>query len=127
MPDAHDSVEEKVHAIFTELVGDRAKRLKGDTPSFAALRAFESALAADYPPEVAADVAFHLVDWNWDAAFLVAVHLFPERFTAEELVDGADKVLIHAPNHLAAAATLVSHPIEDIFEVGVPRSAREET
>ena len=127
MPDAHDSVSEKVGAIFQELAGERAERLRGGTPSFPALRAFEAALAADYPAEVAADVAFHLVDWNWDAAFLVAVHLFPERFTPEELVAGADMVLIHAPNHLAAAATLVSHPIEDIFEVGVPQNPSEET
>ncbi len=28
MPDAHDSVTEKVLAIFTELVGDRAERLR---------------------------------------------------------------------------------------------------
>ena len=126
MPDAHDSVQEKVLSIFTELVGDRAERLRGDTPSFAALRAFESALAADYSPQVAADVAQHLVDWNWDAAFLVAVHLFPERFTQEELVAGASMLLHHAPNHLAAAATLTHNPIRDIFEVGVPETPLEQ-
>ena len=127
MPDAHDTVREKVFAIFTELVGDRADRVRGNPPSFAALRAFESALAADYSPQVAADVAFHLTDWNWDAAFLVAVHLFPERFTPEELVMGTDMLLLHAPNHLAAAATLVGHRIQDIFEVGVLDSPRAET
>src|ERR1700722_9653761 len=127
MPDAHDTVREKVFAIFTELVGDRADRVRGNPPSFAALRAFESALAADYSPQVAADVAFHLTDWNWDAAFLVAVHLFPERFTPEELVMGTDMLLLHAPNHLAAAATLVGNPIQDIFEVGVLDSPRAET
>lgn len=127
MSDAHDSVEEKVIAIFRELVGNRAERLDGAKPSHEARRAFESALAVDYPPEVAADTAFHLTDWNWDAAFLVAVHLFPDRFTPEELVAGADLLLVHAPNHLAAAATLVGHPIEDIFEVGVPQQPPEET
>ena len=44
-----------------------------------------------------------------------------------ELVAGADLLLVHAPNHLAAAATLVGHPIEDIFEVGVPQQPPEET
>jgi len=127
MPDAHDSVEEKVVAIFRELIGERADRLKGAKPSHEARRSLESALAADYSPEVAADVAFHLADWNWDAAFLVAVHLFPERFTPAELVAGADMVLVHAPNHLAAAATLVDHPIEDVFEVGVPQNLSDET
>jgi hypothetical protein len=127
MPDAHDSVEEKVLAIFREVVGDRAERLLGGKPSFEALRTFENALVADYSPEIAADVAFHLADWNSDAAFLVAVYLFPERFTPEELRAGVDMLLVHAPNHLAAAATLVDHPIEDIFEVGVPQNPPEQT
>jgi hypothetical protein len=127
MPDAHDSVEEKVRAIFKELAGERAERLEGGNPPFEALRAFENALAAEYAPEVAADVAFHLVDWNWDAAFLVAVYLFPERFTPEELLAGAGMLLVNAPNHLAAAATLTLNPVRDIFEVGVPENPPEET
>jgi hypothetical protein len=127
MPDAHDSVAEKVLAIFRELVGDRAECLDGSTPSSAARRALETALADDYDPERAADVAFHLIDWNWDAAFLVAVHLFPERFTAEELAAGAGMVLLHAPNHLAAAATLIHHPVQDVFKVGVAENSPEET
>jgi hypothetical protein len=127
MTDAHDTVVEKVAAIFQELVGDRAERVKAGTPAFEALRAFESALGAEYPPDVAADVAFHLVDLHWDAAFLVTVYLFPERFTPDELVAGAGMLLVHAPNHLAAAATLTYNPIRDIFEVGVPENAPEET
>ena len=126
MPDTYDSARDKVIAIFRELVGDRADRLHGAKPSHEARRALESALASDYSPEVAADVAFHLADWNSDAAFLVAVHLFPERFTPAELVAGAEMVLVHVPNHLAAAATLVDHPIEDIFDVGVPQKPPEE-
>jgi hypothetical protein len=127
MPDAYDSLRKKVIAIFRDLVGERADRLYGSKPLDDARRALENALAADYSPEVAADVGFHLADWNWEAAFLVAVCLFPERFTPEELSVGADMVLIHAPNHLAAAATLVDHPIEDVFEVGVPQNPAEET
>jgi hypothetical protein len=127
MPDAYASLREKVIAIFRELVGEPADRLCGSKPLDEARRALEGALEADYSPEVAADVAFHLADWNWDAAFLVAVQLFPERFAPEELIVGVDMVLIHAPNHLAAAATLVNHPIEDVFEVGVPQNPSEET
>jgi hypothetical protein len=101
--------------------------VRASKPSDEARGAFEGALSADYSPTVAPEVAFHLSDWNWDAAFLVAVHLFHERFTPEELLVGADMVLIHAPNHLAAAATLVGHPIEDVFEVGVPQHPSDET
>src|SRR5439155_24196059 len=104
MPYATESVQEKVLSIFTELVGDRAERLRGDTPSFAALRAFESALAADYSPQVAADVAQHLIDSNSDAAFFVAVHLFAERFTQEQLFAAVCSLLHHALIHPAAAA-----------------------
>ena len=73
------------------------------------------ALAEDYPAEVASSIAFHLSDWNWDAAFLVAVQLQPDRFTAEEIRTGIEKVLIHAPEHLAEAARLAGHPVEGIF------------
>jgi hypothetical protein len=114
---AHDSVRQKVDALLSELVGDRATRLR--EPDAQQIRdAFAQALSADYAPEVARDLAFHLVDCASDAALILAVHLFPERFTAEELIAGVDMLLIHAPNHLAAAAKLAGHPIQDIFEVG---------
>ncbi|MGH2548563.1 MAG: hypothetical protein ACRDHN_04190 [Thermomicrobiales bacterium] len=68
------------------------------------------------------DIAFHLTDWAADAAFLVALHLFPERFTAEEIADGIESFLIHAPNHVAAAAVLSGWPPKDIFGVaGSPK------
>ena len=127
MSDGHDSVSEKVITVFRELVGDRADRLRGDRHASDASRALEPALAADGHPKNAAELAFHLSDWNWDAAFLVAVHLFPERFTPEELSVGADMVLMHAPNHLVAAAKLAGHPVEDIFEVGALDHVTEET
>jgi hypothetical protein len=78
-----------------------------------------SALSANYAPETAHQIAFHLVDWASDATFMIAVNLFFERFTPEELAIGADMLLIHAPNHLAAAAKLAGHPIQDVFKIGV--------
>jgi hypothetical protein len=127
MPDAHDTVIEKVAAIFRELVGDRADRLRAGRPPFEALHAFEQALVADYPTGIAPDLAFHLADVHWDAAFLVAAYLFPERFTDEELAAGVGMLLHHAPNHLAAAATLTLNPVRDIFEVGVAEDPPERT
>jgi hypothetical protein len=76
-------------------------------------------LSADYPQQVACAIAFHLVDWAEDAAFLLAVQLFPERFTKDEIAHGIMMFLIHAPNHVAAAAKLAGHPLQDVFNVGI--------
>lgn len=118
MSNVHDTVQMKVEAIFRELAGDRTARL-GEPGAEATRKTLASALSTNYAPETARDIAFHLVDWHSDAAFMMAVHLFPERFTPEELVAGADMLLIHAPNHLAAAAKLAGHPIQDVFGIGV--------
>ena len=75
--------------------------------------------------ERAYDLAFHLSDWREDAAFLVAFALAPERFTPEEVEDGLGAFLVHAPNHVAAAAKLAGWPIADIFEVGALDAAKE--
>jgi hypothetical protein len=113
-----DSVRQKVLALFSELVGERTARLNepgaGETR-----KTLTAALSEDFPPDTARELAFHLVDWHSDAAFIMAVHLFPERFTPQELCAGARLLLVHAPNHLAAAAKLAGNPVEDIFEVGI--------
>ena len=110
----------KVRQIFRELVGERAARVGStavNTPGAAALVA---ALASerDIPAPLAREISFHLSDWSSDAAFIVALHLFPERFTAAEIDSAVENFLIHAPNHIAAAAVLFGQPIDDIFEVG---------
>ena len=58
-------------------------------------------------------IAFHLTDWNADAAFIVALHLYPERFTPEEIEAGVGMLLSHVPSHVIAAARLAGHPVED--------------
>jgi len=115
---ALDSVREKVLALFSELVGARTARL-GEPGAGETRKTLATALSADYPPDTAREIAFHLVDWHTDAAFIMAVHLFPERFSPEELCAGAQVLLVHAPNHLAAAAKLTGNPVEDIFEAGI--------
>jgi hypothetical protein len=112
------SVGSKVATIFRELVGARAERLDGSRAALETMARLKEGLQPKCPDEVAADVAFHLADWNSDAAFLVAVHLFPERFTDEEIATGITAFLIHAPNHVAAAAKLAGYPIQDVFGVG---------
>jgi hypothetical protein len=73
-------VGEKVLAIFTELVGVRANRLDGSKIAEPAMSAITAACTQEYGAK-AHDLGFHMADWNSDAAFIVAVHLFPERFT----------------------------------------------
>src|SRR5688572_30355050 len=68
--DPIDTVGEKVAAIFAELVGERAKRLDGSVIAEPAMSVMGGALAEQYG-EKANDIAFHMADWNFDAAFIV--------------------------------------------------------
>ena len=111
-----NAVKQKVISIIHELAGDRAHEIEVAVPT--AQRVIEQALADEYPPELAFDIAFHLTDWQSDAAFIIAVILFPERFTPEEIRRGVLDFIVHAPNHTAAAAKLGGIPVTDVFEIG---------
>jgi hypothetical protein len=116
MTKVYERVRQKVRAIFHELAGERAERLFVAIPP--ATEDIAHAVAIDIRDSIAQDIAFHLSDWTSDAAFLLAVHLFPERFTREEIEAGVGLFLIHAPNHVAAAAKLYGRPVSDVFGVG---------
>jgi hypothetical protein len=107
-----ESFRSKVAALFAEMAGGRALRLNG-------MNVIESALQVEVGAEKAHEIAFHLSDWSDDAAFILALHLFPERFTPEEVSQGVLEFLIHVPNHVAAAAHLYGLPIGDVFGVGL--------
>jgi hypothetical protein len=113
--DEYDSVRHKVQEIFIELTGSRAEALRGDKLPITANDILGSALAEGRDYLVADGFAFNLIDWNADAAFLVAFLLFPERFTADELRAGVDLFMIHVPAHVLAAARLGGYKAEDIF------------
>jgi hypothetical protein len=115
--DAHDSVRTKVDAIFRELVGDRAETLRADKPARHANDILGQVLASEreMDPLKADELAFHLVDWNAEAAFLVSAILFPERFTPAELEAGVEACLIHIPAHVMAAARLGGYEAKDTF------------
>ena len=117
MSDPLDSVTEKVLAIFRELAGERAQQLDGTDVAAAAIDAMTRALSSesDYEISRAADVAFHLCDWNSDAAFIVAVLLFPERFTPQEIEAGVGLFLCHAPNHIREACRLTGQYVWESF------------
>jgi hypothetical protein len=72
----------------------------------------------ELPAQSAYDLAFHLSDWRADAAFLLALHLAPDRFSLEEVKEGVTQFLMHAPNHVVAAAKLGGWPVEDVFGIG---------
>jgi hypothetical protein len=114
------SVEQKVAAIFQELVGERAAALNGSRLPTNVTSTITAALIGDDVDEAkllrADEIAFHLTDWSAEAAFLVALHLFPERFTKEEIEEGVLAFLIHAPHHIIAAARLKGFSVEDIFD-----------
>ena len=115
MIDYIDSVREKVLAIFAELAGERANRLDGSVMSRAAMDAITTALANEHGMLKASKIALHVADWNWDVAFIVAVHLFPERFSAEEIDAGIGLFLCHAPNHIREACRLTGQYVWENF------------
>ncbi|MEZ0254743.1 MAG: hypothetical protein ACAI37_05665 [Chthoniobacter sp.] len=116
MNEAEPSARDKAIAIFRNLVGERAGQLSVSIPD--AQRIAQAALADGFDDTTAHDIAFHMTDWNYDAAFVAAFLLFSERFTAEEIRQGIDGVLVHAPHYLAAAAKQHGYPIQDTFELG---------
>ena len=81
MPDPYDSVREKVEAIFTEMAGERAKMLGGSILPAGVTSTITAALSdpeAKQSEVLQADqIAFHLTDWNSDAAFLWRSIYFP--------------------------------------------------
>ena len=114
------SVRQKVATIFRDLAGERSAALDGARFPANIASTIREAIKSDDADEGAIlhadEIAFNLTDWSAEAAFLVALHLFPERFTKEEIREGVLAFLLHAPNHIIAAARLSGHPVEDIFK-----------
>ena len=108
---------ELVRQIFMELAPERAGNLAGNRNDDEFINAVASVYEGERNVETAYDIGFHLSDWNADAAFIVALHLFPERFTPQQIADGVEQFVIHAPNHIVAAAKLAGYPARDIFKV----------
>lgn len=62
-------------------------------------------------------MGFHMLDWQGDAATLVAMYRFSERFTDEEIQVGITHFLVHAPYHLVRAASIAGHPVHSLKEL----------
>ena len=109
---------QKVQFIFQEIAGERALTLRATYFPANITSLIRDALAPDGTDEAILSkdqIAFHLTDWQADAAFIVALHLFPERFTPEDIRDGVESFLLHVPAHILAAARLGGYGTKDIF------------
>lgn len=117
MSDAQPDFRVKVDQIFQELVGaERARWLRADVPSRVMLLISQVMnREGDFKEQDAWDIGINVADWQGDAAFLVALHLFPERFTPEEIENGVRSLLVHVPAHVIAAARLVGHDDDEIL------------
>src|SRR5271168_5185623 len=111
---------DKVIAIFREMVGERASKLEGSHyPAEINSRITVALVDGDLEDKDLLkkdSLGFHLVDWQRNAAFIVALALFPERFTNEEIRDEVASLLLHAPAHILEAARLGGYPAENIFK-----------
>ena len=70
----------------------------------------EGACKTEFGGDAAEEIGFHASDWAENAAFLVALHLFPEQFTAEEIRDGMESLACHIPYHVAGIADALNYP-----------------
>ena len=122
MSKSMQSMERKVRQIFEELVGERAKQFDVAVPI--AQNVIKRALRNDYDKQTAFDIAFHMTDWNGDAAIICAFLMFPERFTPAEIRHGISCIVVHAPNHLAAAAKHADFPVDDVWGIGALENAK---
>lgn len=102
------SARDKVTAIFRELAGEKCERLDAARYLADVNSRITAALASEKEEDILHhdQIGFHLVDWQADAAFIVALSLYPERFTDEEIREGVEAFLIHAPSHVVEAARL---------------------
>lgn len=106
---------DKLRAIFAKIDPDASAKLGKlfiVEPNHPVMRA----LLTEHGNDQAFDIAFHLSDWNEDGAALLAIQLWPEEFTQDEILEVIRDFLIHAPNHIAAAARAEGLSVNDIFK-----------
>lgn len=105
------SVEQKVQTIFRELLPQKNLDFldPASVPKEMMKQISKVITKTEHDPDGCTnseEIAFHLSDWGSDAAFIVALHLFPERFTDKEIQEGVLSFLTHVPYHVAEAKKL---------------------
>ena len=105
--------KDNVFEIFRELVGDKADKLRGSFYPTCANAKITNALIEDYPnlkDDAFAEtdsIGMDLVCWQRNAAFTVALVLFPEKFTDEEVEDDFDGFQ-YAPSAVVKASVRIN-------------------
>jgi hypothetical protein len=94
----------KIHLLFREAFGSRAERLLFSDYSGETSQAVRAAYYRRLKKEKADDLAFHIWDWREEAAFAVALNLYPEKFSPEEIREGILIFACHAPYHVNGVA-----------------------
>jgi len=81
----------------------------------------------DLPDSVAKDVAFHMTDWLNDLDAYVRLCSDPHALTDKQVATLLMDFLVHVPNHLAAAAKLLTGGgVTDVFGVGATEEDDDE-
>jgi hypothetical protein len=97
-----DRATKKARAIFVRAFGARGGLLFKSSSTAAMMETIVTAFARRMNRAKAADVGFHLGDWASEASLVVALHMFPERFTPEEVRYVANYLAAGLPYHCAA-------------------------
>jgi hypothetical protein len=92
----------------------------------AARKAIEEALAQVHGVSDARDIAFHLSEWFEEAAFLVALHLDPNRFSKLEIKAGISDVLAYVLDHMWEAARIAGGPLPCLDDEMIDRDDDED-
>jgi len=115
MTDQYIKLQKKVTTLLTNASTARVARAQAEPDRTEAREAIRKALQRVYGNESSRNLAFHLIDWTYDAAFILALAMFPEKFNKKEVTAGIECLLAHVPNHVFAAAKISGDQCTDIW------------
>ena len=94
----------EVYKILSRAFGERASRVFSPQNVAHTMHAVKTAFRNTLKAADAEELGFHMADWGTDAAFVVALHLFPERLTAAEIRKATCSLALHVSYHAAGIA-----------------------
>jgi hypothetical protein len=110
--------------MFVKAFGERGAHLFTASSTVTMTDTITAAFARRVSREKAHGIGFHLGDWAADAALVLALHMFPERFTREEVRYAADYLAAGLPYHCAALGALFGY--EGLARAGVREGKQKE-
>ena len=117
-----DSVSRKARAIFVEAFRERGAHLFVPASTSSMMHTVGTAFAGHMNTAKAEVVGFHLGDWAREAAIVLALHMYPEKFTRAEIRQVTDYLAAGLPYHCAALGALFGY--EDLARSGI-RDAKQ--